>query len=102
MAADEIHMLDIGTVLTVTVKDGTSIVDISAATTHDIILGRPDCTSVTKTGTFTTDGSNGKIYYTTIANDLNQIGWWKIQAYIIGSSGTWKSDVGNFEVHKNI
>ncbi len=103
MASLEIHKLDIGTVLTTTIKDGTSIVDISGATTKDIILGKPDGTSLTNAGTFTTDGTDGKIYYTTILNDLDQIGWWKIQGYIVSSSGgEWRSDIGNFEVHKNI
>ena len=102
MAVDEIHLNDIGTVFTVTLKDGTSIVDISTATTKIIIFGKPDGTSVSQTGTFTSDGIDGKVYYTTVANDLNQCGWWKIQAYIINSSGTWKADIGNFEVHGNI
>jgi hypothetical protein len=102
MAAEEIHFNDIGTVLTITVKDGDSIVNISAATTYDIILGKPDGTSVTKTGTWTTNGSDGKTEYTTVDGDLDQVGWWKIQAFIIDSGGTWKSDIGNFEVHRNI
>jgi hypothetical protein len=103
MAQDEIHIQDIGTVLTTTLKDGTSTVDISGATTKQIILGKPDGTSSIKTGSFTTDGTDGSMYYTTISGDLNQIGWWKIQGYIVSSAGSeWRSDIGNFEVHRNI
>jgi hypothetical protein len=101
MAQDEIHLNDIGTVFTITLMDGTSIVNISAATTKIITFGKPDGTSVSQTGTFTTDGTDGKIYYTVVSGDLNQCGWWKIQGYVV-ASGTWRSDIGNFEVHKNI
>jgi len=101
MAANEIHLNDIGTVFTITLKDGSSVVDISSATTKIIIFGKPDGTSVSQTGTFTSDGTDGKMYYTSVDGDLDQPGWWKIQAYII-DSGTWKSDIGNFEVHANI
>jgi len=102
MAENEIHVQDIGTILKTTVKNGTSVVDISSATTKSIILGKPDNTSSTKDGTFTTDGTDGQLQYTTITDDLDQIGWWKIQAHVVSSSGSWKSDIGNFEVHRNI
>lgn len=102
MSVDEIHRYDIGTDLVATIKDGTSVVDISGATTRQIILGKPDGTSLTKSGTFTTDGTDGKLQYTTISGDLNICGWWKIQAYIVSSSGEWRSDINNFEVHRNI
>lgn len=102
MAQDEIHQFDIGTVITLTVKDGTSAVDISGASTYNLVFGKPDGTSVSQTGTFTTDGTDGKLYYTTVANDLDQCGWWKVQAIVTNTAGTWKSDIGNFEVHRNI
>jgi hypothetical protein len=101
MAANEIHLNDIGTVFTITLIDGTSTVGISTATTKTIIFGKPDGTSVSQAGTFTTDGTDGKMFYVTVDGDLDQCGWWKIQA-LITDSGTWKSDIGNFEVHKNI
>ncbi len=103
MAVDEIHLNDLGTDLVVTIKDGTSVVDISTATTRQLILGKPDGTSLTKSGTFTTDGTDGKLQYTTIVSDLSVIGWWKIQGYIVTSTGKkFRSDIGNFEVHANI
>jgi hypothetical protein len=101
MAANEIHVNDIGTVFTITLLDGTSTVGISTATTKNIIFGKPDGTSVIQTGTFTTDGTDGKLYYTSVSGDLDQCGFWKIQVHII-DSGAWRSDIGNFEVHKNI
>ena len=38
MAANEIHLNDIGTQFLLTVKDGSSAVDISSATTKQIII----------------------------------------------------------------
>ncbi len=102
MAQDEIHKDDVGTTLKTILKNGSSIVDISSATTKNIILGKPDGTSETKSGSFTTNGTDGQLEYITIATDLDQCGWWKIQSYIVMASGEWKSDIGNFEVHKNI
>ena len=102
MAVDEIHVNDIGTVLVSTIKDGTSIVDISGDTIKQIILGKPDGTSLTKSGVFTTDGTDGKLQYTTVSGDLNLKGVWKIQGFIITSGGSWGSSTGLFEVHSNI
>ena len=65
MAVNEIHVGDIGTVFTLTIKDGSSVIDLSGATTKQIILRKPDrVTSSTKTASFVTDGSDGKIKYT--------------------------------------
>ncbi len=103
MAVDEIHIHDIGTELVSTIKDGNAIVDISGATTKQIILGKPDGTSLIKSGVFTTDGTDGKLEYITVSGDINVIGWWKIQAYIVTSTGgEFRSDIENFEVHRNI
>ena len=102
MAQNEIHKGDIGTTLKTTVKNASVVVDISAATTKNILLGKPDGTSLTKSGSFTTDGTDGDLEYATISGDLDQIGCWKLQAHIVTSSGEWKSDLSIFEVYKNI
>lgn len=102
MPVEEVHVGDIGTVFTVTVADSGTPVDISAATTIEIIFGKPyDNASVTKTAVFVTDGTDGKIKYTTVANDLNIAGPWEIQARITLPTGTWRSEVGEFTVHEN-
>ena len=77
MAADEIHQYDIGTRFEITLKDeGNSpeIVDVSTASVTEIIFKKPDGNTVTKTAGFTTDGTDGKIEYTTLANDLDTVG----------------------------
>ncbi len=102
MAQDEIHVGDIGTVFETTIKDGDSIIDISSASTKSIIFRKPDKTTVTKAGSFTTDGTDGKLRYAIIADDLDAAGKWKIQVKIIMPSGTWYTDTGSFRVHENL
>ena len=110
MAANEIHVNDIGTVFEVTLLDeGSSpqIVDLSTATVKELIFKDPAGTSTTQTAAFTTDGTDGKIQYTTLTGDLDTAGLWYLQAHIvIGTAspinGEWRSDIGQFEVFDNL
>ena len=72
----EFRLNDIGTVITVIIKDSSgTIVDVSSATvTKNIVLKKPDGTIETKGASFTTNGTDGSIYYTTISGDLNTLG----------------------------
>jgi len=100
--AKEIRVDDVGTVFTATIKDGTDVVDISSASTKQFIFKPENGSSVTKSATFTTDGTDGKIYYTTVADDLSVEGKWKLQAYIVMSTGSWRTDIYTFTVHSNL
>jgi len=102
MAANEIHVGDITTKFLVTVTDDSVAEDISSATTKDIIFRKPDGTLLTKAGVFETDGTDGKLFYLTIADDLDTEGVWSLQVSLILSSGTWKSDVSEFTVYANL
>ena len=48
MPANEIHVNDVGTLFTLTIKDGDSAVNISSATTKKIIIKKPSGTILTK------------------------------------------------------
>lgn len=102
MAADEIRVGDVGTVFSLTISDGSAAVDISSATTKQILFQKPDGTKLTKDANFATDGSDGIITYAAIAGDLDSAGYWQIQAYIVMPAGTWKSDINRFLVHSNL
>ncbi len=104
MAAAEIHKDDIGTDFQISVKDGGTAVDLSTATTKDIIFGKPDGTGITHAASFLTPpGSDGVLRYKSVAGDLTPAGIWTLQAsVVIPSSGTWKSDVHSFRVHDNV
>ena len=98
----EIHTYDIGTVFEVTLLDTDVAVDVSAASSKEIIFLKPDGTSVTKTAEFGTTGIDGIIKYTTIEDDLDTVGGWKLQAKVTLPTGTWSSDISKFKVYSNL
>lgn len=102
MAADEIHENDIGTVFTATIKDGANVVNVSTATTRQLLFKTPAGTLLTKTAALVTDGSDGKVKYTTVTGDLTPAGEWQVQGYVVSASGSWKSDIYKFTVHPNL
>jgi hypothetical protein len=103
MPANEIHKSDIGTVFKVTIKDSADVVNVSTATTKQIILKNPSGTKLTKDASFFTDGSDGIITYTTISGDLSEEGMWKLQGYIVLTGGnTFYTDISTFKVYRNL
>jgi len=102
MAANEIHVDDVGTQFLLTIMDGSAAVDISSASTKQIIIKKPSGTKMTKSATFSSDGSDGKIYYSSIADDLDETGSYKLQGKVIISDGTFYTDITTFKVHRNL
>ncbi len=100
--AEDVHVGDIGTKFVATIMDGAALVDVSSATTQQFVLKPESGASKTVTTTFTTDGTDGKIEYTTILNDIDTAGIWKLQAYIVLATGTWRSDIYWFKVDTNL
>ena len=99
---DEIHKGDVGTILRVTVTDDGAAVDISAATTKQLLLKSPAGAVLTKTAVFTNTGTDGKLQYTTIAGDLSSTGDWQIQASCVFSASQFLSSIGTFTVCENV
>lgn len=102
MSAEEIHVDDIGVVFKVLIKDADVVQDISTATTKEILFLKPDGSTLTKTASFTTDGADGYIQYTSISGDLSLAGIWKIQAHIIMGALNIHTDISPFRVFSNI
>lgn len=102
VCTQEIHQNDIGTIFRVTIYNGTPILDVSGATTKQILFQKPDGTAVTQTAAFFTDGTDGIIQYTTISGDLDQVGRWKLQAKVTLATGTWTSCSQKFKVNSVI
>lgn len=104
MTLEEIHKDDIGTEFLLTVKDGTLPVDISSATTIEILFQKPGTPAVilTKVAAFKTTGVDGKITYTTLAGDLDTVGLWRYQAHVIFSGKDMKSSKNTFHVYDNV
>ena len=104
---EQAHVNDIGTIFRVTVYDttstgGTTVADISLATTKQFTFKRPDGTTFDRVAVFTVDGSDGNIQYLSVDGDLDVAGTWHLQAYVATSAGNWKTDVGHFKVYENL
>ena len=104
MAAEEVHQYDIGTVFRVTVKDGTTVFPLDGATVLRLKFYKPSMAVVSKTATFPPggDGTDGKMQYATLANDLDEVGTWRLQGYIEKSSWKGHTDIWEFAVHANV
>jgi len=100
--AGEIHVDDVGTKFLVTVQDSGVAVDVSVASILQINFRKPDGVTMNRAGTLNTDGIDGKIYYATIAGDMNVAGVYKIQGKIGLPSGTYYTDIQTFKVHRNL
>ncbi len=100
--ASEVHLNDIGTVFELTIKDGTVVVDVSGQTTMEVIFLSPGGTRTAKGASFKTNGTDGVIQYTTVADDLNEEGRWQIQGHVVLAAGDWKTDLDEFVVHRNL
>lgn len=93
---------DIKVRLKVTIIEDDAALDISTATVKSIIFQKPDGTVLTKTATFLTDGTDGIIYYDTIAGDLDQSGVYKVQGAVSIGGGSYKGSKSTFKVHCNL
>lgn len=96
---EEIRIGDIGTIFRGTIydEDGNAQ-DISTATTKQLIFKKPDGTLLPKTATFFTDGTDGKLQYTSVSGDFNVVGRWQIEPYVITPAGEWHGSIGEFYV----
>jgi len=104
----EIRVGDTGTKLEVEITewdDNTKTyiaVNIVLATVKNIVLKRPDGTLVTVVGILSTDGTDGKMYLTTIGSHLTIEGTYYIQGIIALDTWQGSSSIGEFIVHENL
>ncbi len=83
---DSIHINDIGTDLQITVQEGASVVDISAASTLQILLTAPSGAVKTKTATLINTGTDGQMHYTTQSGDIDETGIWSYRGRVTYSA----------------
>jgi hypothetical protein len=99
----ELHVNDFGTVLTFTFLDESNeVVPLAGLTSREIIFKKPDGTRLSKTPSLTTDGSDGKVYYTLASGDFDVKGMWQVQGRAANASSNYYSDVLTFKVFENI
>jgi hypothetical protein len=103
MSANEIHAFD--TIITFEVQilqEDNTIYPLNGAQVLEFHFQKPDGTIMIRPANYVTDGSDGKIKYTTNEMDLDQIGRWKYQIYIERGPVIKHSDVGKFRVYPNL
>lgn len=100
--ASEIHVDDIGTKFSITIKDGDTAVDISNATSIVLTFKKPDDELIYRSGVFTTDGTDGGVYYDVVAGDLDEAGYYKLQGVVSSPSGVFHTNIHSFQVHCNL
>ncbi len=84
---------DVGVQIAVTLFDASTNAakDISAATTTEFKLRKPDATVVTWSASFATDGTDGRLAYVTITGDLDQAGVWLLETRIVAGTQDYRS-----------
>jgi BppU N-terminal domain len=100
--AGTLRQYDIGSVIRVMVRENGSVFNASAATTKTLKLQKPSGEVAEVAAIFQTDGSNGVLQYTTIANDLDETGPWTGQLFLAFPSGSWHTEPFNFNVGSNL
>lgn len=95
-----IYKSDIGTDIILAIRDeNLQPLDVSGATTKQIKLEKPDGVVSAKTATFYDDGTDGRIQYTTTTGDLDTVGTWKAQGYLVLDTGeTFHTSIAEFTV----
>ena len=98
-----IRVGDWGTQIILKVMEDDAIVNLASASgSMDIIARKGDGTLVTWDATFVTDGTDGRMSYTTVANDINVPGTWRLQGFITMPTGAWKTTIATLEVSDNL
>lgn len=105
MTTETLQIGSIGVKITVTVEEAGAAKDISAATGLKLRL-RSSISSTYKefTPSFDTNGSDGKISYTTqAASDIDMEGVWSVQVYYeMGSFKGFTEPVEAFSAKRNL
>ncbi len=95
------HILgNVGTIYRATIKDQDNVVvNVSGASTKEIIFKKPGGTLITRAAAFTTNGTDGKIEYKTVTGDIDEAGTWEWEPHVIVSAGNeWRADPLEFVV----
>ncbi len=98
LLTDKVFVGDIGTAFRTTIKEDGEAVDISAATSMEIVFQPPSGISTRKTAVFFTDGSDGVMQYVTVADDLNIGGIWRLQGFVVLPTWQGHGDQVEFKV----
>lgn len=97
----EVQKNNVGTVFEYLVSNEDGAINLSTATTKQLLFRKPNGTVLTKTASFKTDGTDGYIKYVTVAGDLDTLGIWEFQSYTVIGGEEWYGEVFKFRVLRN-
>jgi len=80
------------------VDQDNAIVDLSTADTISLIFKKPNGSKDTKVASMVTDGTDGKMEYTTAVTDLDAAGLWKIQGLVTEAGGVYPTCIEELQV----
>ena len=95
---------DVGTTLTFTAKNTKGgIEDVSGATTMEVVIVKPSKTRVTWTLVHKTDGTDGKMVYTTLFGDIESTpGQYRVEGFLVRPANSLRSDIETFEAEDRL
>ena len=100
--AGQMRMYDIGSVIRVTVKENGKPFNASGATST-FRLRKPSGVMEERPGSFQTNGADGIVQYTTVADDLDEAGPWTGQVFLdFAVDAQWSTEPFNFTVGENL
>jgi len=95
----QIRVNDPGAQFRLTIRNSQGPMDVSTVTAKQMTFHRPDNSVIQREATFSTDGSDGMICYTTVDGDLNTAGDWQVQAHVDFGHMEFQSEIHRFTVH---
>lgn len=101
-ACEQIRVNSYGVDIIITITEDGSVVNVSSATTKEILIRKPSGTLLTNTASLYTDGTDGKIRYISVSGDFDEEGLHRIQGVVDIGSGHYPSEVKTFQVYGNI
>lgn len=79
-----------------------SPVDISSATQKDLIFKKPPQDKFIRAADFVTDGTDGKIKYSSVAGEIDIKGTYRLQAFIKTLGGEYFTEIKTIDVAENL
>ena len=69
---------------------------------HRDVPLQPDDVVLARSGTLSTNGTDGKMYYDIASGDLDAAGHYKLQGRVSLGTSTYYTTIHNFQVHCNL
>ena len=102
MSSEKIHLNDVGTSIRVRVQEDNANVDISTATTLLIFLKKPSGITTQYTANLVNDGTDGLMHYVSVSGDIDEIGSWRGQGFVVLPQGEFFTACQSFKVNANL